>query len=303
MEDSPLFTLLRQQGYDGPDLTRLEAKLKDGAETCKLEKVRNEVASGNDAVTQLREIQMKYPPGIRDNAPVVLELLMAYRRAAAWDDVAGLVEQMPDSLKKAISVQEQYGMALGRRGDFVGAEKVLNDLIAMRGPTALTYCFLGVVRKLRLLETRKNGPQIEVPGALNNAIEAFLAGFKLDPRMIFAGINVVLLMAVRDPMDQQLKNILPVVRYFIEDAVDTRKAAFWEHAAALEMAVLENDQDRASSALDLLSVDACEPWMPVSTLANLKLVREHREERGEGQQWYVDVEKAFTRFLQAQACG
>ncbi len=63
------------------------------------------------------------------------------------------------------------------------------------------------------------------------------------------------------------------------------------------MAVLDNDQDRASKALDLLHVDAHEPWMPVSTLANLKLLREHREKRGEGQQWYVEVEAAVQRLL------
>jgi hypothetical protein len=302
MEDSPLFTLLKQQGYDGPDLTKLQANLEDRGDACKeLEKIRNEVASGNIAVAHLREIQKKYRPDIIDNAPVVLELLMAYRRAAAWDDMVSLVGQMPVGLQKAVSVQEQYGMALGRRGDFVGAEKVLKGLIATRGPTALTYCFLGVVRKIRLLKAREDGQTLVAQGALNNAIEAFLAGFKLDPRMIFAGINTVLLMTVTDPPDQKLKDIVPVVRYFIDDAVDTGKATFWEHAAALEMAVLDNDQNRASNALDLLRVDAYEPWMPVSTLANLKLVREHREQRGERQQWYVDVEAAVQQLLKAQA--
>ena len=291
MEDSPLFTLLRQQGYDGPDLTKLQAKLRDrGDASREFEKIKNEVTSANIAVGYLRDIQKKYPPGIIDNAPVVMELLMAYRRAEAWDDMVRLVGQMPGSLQKAVSVQEQLGMALGRRHDFEEAEGVLKSLIATRGPTALTYCFLGVVRKLRLWAARGNGSELEAQGALNNAIEAFLAGFKLDPRMIFAGINTVLLMTVADPPDQRLKAILPVVRYFIDDAVHTGKAAFWEHAAALEMAVLDNDENRAASALDLLRVDAREPWMPVSMLANLTLVREHREQRGEGQEWYVSVE-------------
>jgi hypothetical protein len=67
------------------------------------------------------------------------------------------------------------------------------------------------------------------------------------------------------------------------------------------MAVLDNDRNRACTALDSLCVDAREPWMPVSTLANLKLVRECREQRGERQQWYLDVETEVQQLPKAQA--
>jgi len=302
-QDSPLFTLLTGHGYAGPDLTQLEAKMNDRAEFCKeLETVRN--VSGGKAVEMLQEIQKKYLPGTIDNAPVLFELFMAYRRVAAWKEMVALLGQMPPCLRKSVSVQEQYGMALGRLGDFDGAEEVLNGLIDKRGPTALTFCFLGVVRELRLLKVRENvkagekSENVEVQGALINAIEAFRAAFKLDPRMIFAGINAVALMDVKDPSDQELKDILPVVRYFIHDAVDSGKAAFWEHSAALEMSVLDNDKDRAAKALDLLKSDEHEPWMPVSALAILSLIREHREKRGAGQPWYLEVEDALQRLSQ-----
>src|SRR4051812_35637508 len=98
---------------------------------------------------------------------------MLYRRLAEWDDLIALRHKLPEGLRDSVSVQEQYGMALGRKGDFDAGEQVLQTLIAKRGPTAVTYCFLGVLRKLRLMATQQEQNQLEWHGALMNAISAF----------------------------------------------------------------------------------------------------------------------------------
>jgi hypothetical protein len=268
--------------------------VEHSADICRgLEEVRKEIVAKDVTLEHLHEIQNKYSPWNSDSASVILDLFMAYRRARAWDDMINLIHQMPPSLQQAASLQEQYGMALGRRGDFVQAEQVLNNVIITRGPMALTYCLLGVVRKNRVLKARENGNTIEAQGAIDNAIDAFCTAFKLDPRLIFAGINLVLLMEINDPKNPRLDHMLCVVRYFIHDALDSGKAGFWEHAAALELAVLDNDHEQAIHALGRMLVDEHEPWMPVSTLANLKLLREQRETRNEGEAWYAELEVAI----------
>ncbi|HUJ21756.1 MAG TPA: hypothetical protein VLX58_09560, partial [Bryobacteraceae bacterium] len=90
-EDSPLFTLLSHEGYGGPDLTKLHATLRNRIDRCnEFEKLRNDIALSD--VAHLREIQNRHPPGIIENAPIAVELLTAFRRAADWDDIIALVK-------------------------------------------------------------------------------------------------------------------------------------------------------------------------------------------------------------------
>ena len=182
---------------------------------------------------------------------------------------------------------------------------MLTDLIDKRGPSALTYSFLGVVLKKRFLTAKEDGNDIEAMGALSKALDAFLAGFKLDPRGIFTGINAALLLEVSGYQDRRpnLKELLPVVRYFINDAVSSGRASFWEHAAELELAVLDDDEPRASSALSLMLVDDHETWMPFSTYTNLQIIQEARARRGEGQPWYVGLVSTLQRELNNSKTG
>lgn len=177
-------------------------------------------------------------------------------------------------------------MALGRRRDFERAEKVLTDLIDARGPSSLTYSFLGVVRKNRYLAAKEERKHYEASGALSKALDAFMNGFKLDPRVIFAGINVALLLEVSG---LSVEDVLPVVRYFINDAISSRKSGFWEHAAKVGLSVLDDDKEAAMAALGLMLVDEHEPWMPFSTYANLQMIRESREKRCIRKSCYDDL--------------
>jgi len=224
-------------------------------------------------------------------------LFMAYRQFMGWNEMVQLFGKIPANLRSAVCVQEQYAMALGRLYDFDKAEEVLGKLIDTRGPSTLTYCFLGVVRKVQLLKARREGDDLVAQGALDAAIEAFIAGFRIDPSVVFCGINAALLMHARDPADQRLSHIFPVVRYFVDTATSPTGGSFWNRAAELELAVLDADQKRAMKALARLAVAPHEPWMPFSICANLQLLREERERRQEGKPWYHDIELAFSKSL------
>jgi len=289
--DSPVFTLLDQQGYEGPDLTKLRPGMGLTIQNClDFRNLIDQAKPGLAGVPTLKEIesQVLASPG---NENALLELLTAYRSRAAWDEMVALIEKMPDILRNTVSVQEQYAMALGRKKDFSRAENVLTDLMEKRGVSALTYSFLGVIQKKRFLTAKEDGNKDEETGAFIKALNAFLAGFKLDPRVIFTGINAALLLEVNENYSQGpcLKDLLPVVRYFINEAVSSPGAGFWEHAAELELAVLDNDKTRAFRALGLMVVDDHEPWMPFSTLTNLQIVQEARAKRGASQLWYTEL--------------
>lgn len=300
IEDSPLFMLLGQQGYKAPDLREFRSEIRQTIETSSdIRKSLSEIEHGRAGLPRLKEVEDEIFDGPDFGAPLLLEVLTAYRRIEAWDEMLQLIEKMPDSLKNAVTVQEQYAMALGRRKDFDRAEMVLKNLIDKRGPSSLTYSFLGVVQKARFLTVR-GIDEVKAWGALAEALDAFMAGFKLDPRVIFVGINLVLLLEARGASDKNQQDVFPVVRYFINEAVASPRAGFWEHAAELELAVLEDDDKRAFDALGRMMVDYHEPWMPFSTFTNLQIIKNAREKRGTAKPWYADLVGALERELKNQ---
>ena len=304
-QDSPVFTLLDEHGYKGPDLTRLRLEMGQALRSCwDFRNLINKAEPGLAGVGTLKGIEAQILESA-DNDNALLDLLTAYRSRGAWDEMVLLIDAMPDTLRNTASVQEQYAMALGRKKDFSGAERVLTDLIDKRGPSALTYSFLGVVLKKRFLTAREDGDEVEAAGALSKALDAFLAGFKLEPRAIFTGINAALLLAVSNYQDKRpnLEELLPVVRYFINDAVSSPRSGFWEHSAELELAVLDDDEPRASRALSLMLVDDHETWMPFSTYTNLQIVQEARTRRGVAKPWYARLVSTLQRELNSVRPG
>ena len=293
-DDSPLFELLKQHGYAGPDLSAFGPALADKANEYSEFKAQLSAAPELDT---LKRIESELDAASDEHGPALVDLFMAYRQFMGWNEMVRLFDKIPVNLRSAVCVQEQYAMALGRLYDFDKAEEVLGKLIETRGPSTLTYCFLGVVRKVRLLKARREGDVLAAQGALDAAIEAFVAGFRIDPSVVFCGINAVLLMHARDPGDQCLSQIFPVVRYFVDTATSPPNGSFWTRAAELELAILDEDQKRAMSALARLAVAPHEPWMPFSICANLQLLREERERRQQDKPWHREIELAFSKSL------
>jgi hypothetical protein len=294
VDDSPLFELLKQHGYAGPDLSAFGPSLAGKAS--EYSEFKTQLSAARDLET-LKRIESGLDALSDEHGPALVDLFMAYRQVMGWNEMVRLFDKIPVNLRSAVCVQEQYAMALGRLYDFDKAEEVLGKLIDTRGSSTLTYCFLGVVRKVRLLKARREGDELAAQGALDAAIEAFLAGFRIDPSVVFCGINAVLLMHARDPDDQRLTQIFPVVRYFVDTATSPPNGSFWNRAAELELAVLDEDHKRAMNALARLAVVPHEPWMPFSICANLQLLREERERRQEGKAWYHEIELAFSKSL------
>lgn len=289
--DSPVFQLL--EGYRKPDLQRLKTDVfRDRvAYSQKVKEELGEARAGDAAA--VRKIEEGLGPIEDVEAGVVVDLLLSYRAVKAWEEMIEIVERMAEPLARTVLVREQYALALNRNGQGEKAEKVLLELIAERGPSSETYGILGRVHKDRWQEARDAGEKILAEGLLKKALEAYLKGFEADWRDAYPGVNAVTLMELCEPPDSRQQEILPVVTYSVKRRIERGEPDYWDHATLLELAVLEGNPERSASALADAVASVREIWEPETTLRNLRLIREAREQRGEDVGWVFEIEGAL----------
>jgi hypothetical protein len=195
-----------------------------------------------------------------------------------------LVEKMPHPLQGTVLVQEQLGFALNRLGRRGEAEQILKEIIKNHGPSSETNGILGRVYKDSWDEARKS-ENLAAIGHLRKAIETYLQGFESDWRDAYPGVNAVTLMEMLDPVDERQKELIPVVRYAALRRCATKTPDYWDYVTLLELSVLEGDEQSAQRHLEDALAATREPWERETTVRNLRLIREKREERGQNVDW------------------
>jgi hypothetical protein len=202
----------------------------------------------------------------------------------------GLVQRMAPPLAETVMVREQLGLALNRAGQGDEAEKVLLNLIALRGPSSETYGILGRVYKDRWEAAAKVGNEPLARGFLDKAIDTYLKGFYADWRDAFPGVNAINLMEQKEPLDPRQRKLLPVVAFAVERRIAQGTPDYWDYATRLELAIIGRDQASAESALADALAHVREPWEPETTARNLRLICQARVRRGECQDWEERIE-------------
>ncbi len=288
--DSPIFQLL--EGF--PDIQRLKTDVfRDRVRYA--QEIKSRLAKARD---DGRDAVYKVEQAIGDisqtEAGIVIDLFLSYRAVEAWNDMIRLAEHMTPPLAETVLVREQMGFALNRAGQGAEAEKILLDLIAVKGPSSETCGILGRVYKDRWETVLKAGDETLARGLLDKAINTYLNGFYADWRDAFPGVNAVTLMELKEPPDQRQKQLLPVVAFAVERRIAQGKPDYWDYATRLELAVLGRDQATAEAALADALAHVREPWEPETTTRNLRLIRQARMRRGETLDWAEKIEKELT---------
>jgi hypothetical protein len=225
---------------------------------------------------------------------VVIDVLLSFRATGAYDEMIDLVEhRMGPALVRSTLVREQYAFALNRAGRKDRAEEVLLALIEERGPSSETYGILGRVYKDRWEAALAEGKEPLAGALLDKAIAAYRKGFEADWRDAYPGVNAVELMELRDPPDPDRHALLPVVRYALERRLSSGSPDYWDHATDLELALLQDDREGATRALGRALAEPYEGWMPASTAASLRRLREARERRSEDAGWIATLEETL----------
>ncbi len=233
-------------------------------------------------------------------AGIIVDLMLSFRAVGTRDGCAEMIalyERMPRELQQARMVREQLGFALNRAGRRAEAETVLAEVIREFGPSSETNGLLGRVYKDMWDEAKKAGRAMEARGHLKRAIQTYRAGFEADWRDAYPGVNAVTLMALAEPPDPALAELLPVVRYAATQRIRADEHGtgdYWDQATLVELAVIGKDPDAAMDAAAAALAVVTEPWQPATTARNLGLIRAAREGRGEETGWIAEIEAALA---------
>jgi hypothetical protein len=107
-------------------------------------------------------------------ATLLVDLMLSYRDASAWDRMIALSSGFPDPLKANVMVRQQRALALNRRnqpGDRDQALTLIEKLVKEKGGDPETFGILGRIHKDRYKELKKNEDDMAV-AALDDAIDA-----------------------------------------------------------------------------------------------------------------------------------
>ncbi len=290
-KDSPLYELV--ENY--PDVQHEKTDVfRDRVNYSNKIKELLAVARSKKDIAVVREVENKLDNLSGIESAAVIDLFLSYRAVKGWQEMINLERKMPKPLAATVLVQEQLALALNRAGRSDEAESVLQRLLNKRGASSETLGILGRVYKDRWEQEAKEGNKIAARGLLEKAIDAYLKGFESDFRDAFPGINAVTLMELKEPPDPRREQILPVVRYAVEQRIKNGMPDYWDYATLLELAVLAKDEAQAFDYTAKALAEVREIWEPETTIRNLRLIREAREGREENTDWIKEIEDALN---------
>lgn len=292
--DSPIFQLLN--GYGAPDIARLKTDtFRDQARYSSDVKKNLATARRQRDVAAIEQIETSFGSFDAVESGVLVDLLLSYRAVSAWQKMADLYQRLPTALQRSIMVREQFGFALNRLARRDEALQVLQGVVDEQGPSSETCGLIGRIYKDRWVEARTEDNPYLAQGYLDEAITWYGRGFEADWRDAYPGINAVTLLDVRgDPESEKKKaEILPVVRYAVNQRLRSTKPDYWDYATLVELAVLDNDQVSASRLLGNALAVQREPWESLTTANNLSVIAEARTARGVAQDWVTGIINAL----------
>jgi hypothetical protein len=309
--DSPLFELLKE--WKPGDIARLKTDVFREQvqlnETFKRRLARVRDLGKNretrpEAAGELEAVREEIGALDAVEAGTAIDLMLTYRALGDWDGMIAVHDDMPETLKRQILVREQTAFAYNRRAgatknaaDRAEALRILTEVEAQQGPGSETCGLIGRVHKDNWADAVEANDPIAAEGHLKIAIEAYARGFTADQRDAYPGINVVTLLDIKgDDAALKLKDrYLPVVRFAVERRLDATAPDYWDHATMLELAVLDNQPDRAEGHLQDAVTAHREPWELGTTANNLTMIERARASRGADTTWLRGIIEALKR--------
>ena len=226
LNDSPLFQLLDNYPNIAHEKTDVFRDLVEYSKSLKkrLMEIRDGIATLPEKLSQLQQFEKELDDLDNIETGVIIDLFLSYRAVKGFAEMITLIKKMPAPLKATVMVREQYGFALNRLGKRHEAEEILTVLIKERGASSETYALLGRVYKDQWEEACSANNTLLAKGFLRRAIDAYTKGFEADWRDAYPGINACTLMFIEDPDREDLKKLLPVVKFAVSQKLRNRVA-------------------------------------------------------------------------------
>ncbi|HYH99336.1 TRAFs-binding domain-containing protein [Hyalangium sp.] len=239
-----------------------------------------EARAREDGGDALRRVERQLHPMDAPDAEVLIELFLSYRALKDWEGMIRLAEAMPEKIQRLFLVREQWAFALNQSEQGRGpsehrrrASDLLESLLREYGPNPETCGLLGSLYRGIWEETLESSPEM-APRFLRLAIDRYLQGFSSAWRDYAPGMDALLLLEVQGDELSLLKKeqLLPVVRFALEQQCQGPRLNYRDHAAMLELAVLNEEQELAQRHLRFTLASVTERTEPEATARNLRLI-------------------------------
>jgi tetratricopeptide (TPR) repeat protein len=289
--DSPVYQLLTD--FQPPDISRLKTDVfRDRVRYSSERKSALAAARRKGDASGLAAIEASLGDLDGCEAGVLVDLFLSYRAIKAWDRMIGLYSRLPAALQRSTMMREQFALALNRAQRWQEAIEVIDALIQEKGSSSETLGIRGRVYKDLWARANASGNALLAQGYLKQAIDSYRRGFEADWRDAFPGVNTVTLLDIEGSSESQAakQQLLPIVRFAVEQRLKAGNPDYWDYATLLELAVLAADEQEAGARLSDALAHIREPaFEPESTANNLELIRGAREKRGSSQPWLADA--------------
>ena len=289
--DSPLFQLLTD--YPVPDLAHMKTDaFRDRQRYSSAIKQQLAEARRTKSADQVALVESQLPALDVVETGVIVDLFVSYRAVLAYDKMLALYTRMPVPLQRTVLVREQLAFAMNRLKQREEAVAVLQQVIDEGAGTSETFGLLGRVYKDRWSEAKDDASTTrQARSHLDKAIAAYTRGFESDWRDAYPGINAVTLLDIKGdaPSLARKDELLPVVRFAVTQRLKSAKPDYWDYATLVELAVLASDDGAVEQVLGDALTAVREPWEPMMTANNLKLIRDARAARGAAAKWLDEV--------------
>ncbi|MFC9470553.1 TRAFs-binding domain-containing protein [Nocardia sp. NPDC056952] len=293
--DSPLFELFT--GLTAPKLSKsdLEAfndrfeiseavrrQLDEAREAARTDDRRGR----EEAVEQISRVRRALSDLHGYDESLLIDLLLAYRDFRMWQEMIDLVEDLPPYLARSVTVREQRAFARNRlQPGSIVAENELRELCQEYGSSSETLGLLGRIYKDRW-SAAQGTPQAR--GYLRLAIETYTAGFELDWRDYYPGINAVHLLWIDDRNSKRLAQLLPVVEYAARARIVRGGATYWDYATMIELAIYDGRMPDALDWLDQALGTTPSDMEKESTYTTIRRLRSYCD--GDDEYWDALIE-------------
>ena len=291
--DSPVFQLVDgiafQDGvaHEKTDIFRDRVMYNEQTKK-KLAEIRRKKTSAADRVEEL-DAFVKSLILENEETGVLINIMLSYRALGAYDKMIAYIDSMPFHVQQTVMVKEQLGFALNRVKKREEALKVLKKVVEEHGPSSETYGIMGRVYKDLFDEALKDNNEALAGGYLDKTLETYLKGFEADWRDAYPGVNALTMLELKGDR-KKIQQLAPVVEYAVVRKLPTKEAEYWDYATLLEIAVIKNDKDKASSYFKKALTCSIEgEWMFNTTINNIRLIQTYRTKRKENSQLPEEV--------------
>jgi hypothetical protein len=215
----------------------------------------------------------QFPASQQTQASVVLPICFMIRDHIGWAELSAYIDQLPTYLKDMPQLREQVALAQSKSGEHIDAIAGLKVLLSLQGESSERYGLIGGRFKKIALAAQKNHDSKAALAAIEQSIEAYERGMRLELGDYYCVSNLARLYRIRGEEGDENKAQFAqqLTTLMAQSAIDLNKANEWARPTLLGSAFDSQDSIAAAVALKGIIKEGPAKWKLETTISDLEI--------------------------------